>query len=317
MKHLFWLCGIGLAFGMVNVTTADEFDVPCVKPTTQIPFTYQECLNQKGVARVGNMVQTPFGDFPYPIGLIDKTGKLILPAIYHEIDFPDDWAYDSYTEPSDALIVVAQRDGGESMFGKLGIDDTFGLVNEKGEFVVPMGFYDDIGGFSDGLSRVAKGDKYGYIDSRASVVIPIVYDYAELYFTDGFAGVKGQGKYGIIDKQNRPVIAFAYDDAEVLSGRLFAVAKDRQYALISPEGKFLSDYQYEMIMPTHYGDTYVVRQQGKYGLINEQAEVLIAPNYDYVGVDFEKTYADDNTNDKIYFKAELGDSTESFAITCK
>lgn len=70
-------------------------------------------------------------------------------------------------------------------------------------------------------------------------------------------------------------------------------------------------------MPTHYGDTYVVQQQGKYGLINEQAEVLIAPNYDYVGVDFEKTYADDNTNDKIYFKAELGDSTESFAITCK
>ncbi|STY98884.1 KWG Leptospira [Moraxella lacunata] len=317
MKPLFWLCGIGLAFGVANVANADEFDASCVKPTTQIPFTYQECLNQKGVARVGNMVQTPFGDFPYPIGLIDKTGKLILPALYHEIDFPDDWAYDSNTEPSDVLIVVTQRNSQESMFGKLGKNDTFGLVNEQGEFVVPMGFYDDIGGFYRGLSRVAKDGKYGYIDSRASVVIPVVYDYAGLSFIDGFASVKGQGKYGIIDKQNRPVIAFIYDGAEVLSERLFAVAKDEQYALMSPDGKFLSDYQYEMIIPAYYGDTYVVRQQGKYGLINEQAEVLIAPKYDYVGVDFEKTYADDNTDDKIYFKAELGDSTESFAITRK
>lgn len=317
MKHLFWLCGIGLAFVVVNVATADEFDASCVKPTTPMPFTYQECLNQKGVARVGNVVQTPLGDFPYPFGLIDKTGKLILPAIYHKIDFPDDWAYDSYTEPSDALIVVAQRDSQELMFGDLGIDDTFGLINEKGEFVVPMGFYDNIGGFYRGLSVVKKGDKYGYIDSRASVVIPIVYDYAGLSFTGGFASVEKQGKYGIIDKQNHPVIAFAYDGAEVLSERLFAVAKDGQYALISPDGKFLSDYQYEMIMPTHYGDTYVVQQQGEYGLINEQAEVLIVPNHDYVGVDFEKTYADDNTDDKIYFKAELGDSTESFTITRK
>lgn len=111
-----------------------------------------------------------------------------------------------------------------------------------------VGLYDEIGGFSGGLSLVRQGDKYGYIDSRANVVIPIVYDYAELYFTDGFVGAKSQGKYG---------------------------------------------------------------------LINERAEVLMTPKYDYVGVDMDKTYADDNADDKVYFKGELGADAQSFAIARK
>ncbi len=71
--------------------TQQEKAFGCVKPKTEQKFDYVECINQKKFAIVGNIVQTPHGDFPYPLGLVDNNGKLILPNEYHAITYPREW----------------------------------------------------------------------------------------------------------------------------------------------------------------------------------------------------------------------------------
>lgn len=152
----------------------------CIKPKTNPSFDYVECLNKKDMARVGNIIQTPFGEFPYPLGLVDKDGKVILANEYHQIDFPEDWEWDRHSLTSDALILVAKRDlANNPMFGNLGVNGLYGLVDSQGTFIVPFGQYDEINPFYDnGLASVAKDGKYGFIDTKGNVAIPLTYDYA-------------------------------------------------------------------------------------------------------------------------------------------
>lgn len=283
----------------------------CIKPTPEISVHYQECLSKKGVALVGQMIETPIGDLPYPFGLIDKTGKVIVPLEYYRIDFPRDWEYDSYSEPSEGLILLTQRDiSQDGLLGRFNQTETYGLVNEKGEFIVPMGVYDEIGGFSDGLAMVKKSEKYGFMDSAGKIIIPMIYDYASLYFKDGFLSVKKDTKFGIIDKQNNIVIPFDYDYTDVLAENLFKAERNDKYALLDGNNQPLTNFEYDMITSTHYLNTYVVEKDNKYGLINERGNLLIDVNYDYIGVDFKKTYANDKK--KVYFKASIDDKELSF-----
>lgn len=140
----------------------------------------------------------------------------------------------------------------------------------------------------------------------------MIYDYASLYFTDGFAGVKKDTKFGVINKQNNIIIPFDYDDVDVLLENLFKVKKDGYYALIDGNNQPLTNFEYEMILTTHYSNTYVVKKENKYGLINEKGKLLIDIRYDYIGVDFKKTYDEANVDRKTYFKASIDDKELSF-----
>lgn len=305
----YWLLAF-LLFGQLSYANDNGVD-DCIKPTPEISVDYQECLSKKGFARVGQIIQTEFGGFPYPLGLIDKTGKVIVPVEYYRIDFPRDWEYDSYSEPSEALILLTQRDiSQDGLFGDFAETESYGLVNEQGEFIVPMGVYDEIGGFSDGLAMVKKSEKYGFMDSAGKIIIPMIYDNARLYFKDGFLSVKKDTKFGIIDKQNNIVIPFDYDYTDVLAENLFKAERNDKYALLDGSNKPLTNFEYDMITSTHYLNTYVVEKDNKYGLINDKGKLLIDIKYDDIGVDFEKTYANDEN--KVYFKASIDDKELSF-----
>lgn len=99
--------------------------------------------------------------------------------------------------------------------------------------VVPLGKYDYVENFSEGLAVVCIGDystgKYGYIDATGKEVIPCKYDRAS-GFHSGLAAVcvgryPNKENWGFIDKTGREVIAPQYDRAYRFSGDYAIVEK--------------------------------------------------------------------------------------------
>ena len=110
------------------------------------------------------------------------------------------------------------------------VSDGWGLVDTKGNFIIPIGMYDKINQFYDnGLAAVEVDSKYGFINTKGELVIPLMYDYA-FGFSDGLAEVKYQGLYGVIDVNNRTVIDFKHQHLELLKPNLVAVKDGDRYA---------------------------------------------------------------------------------------
>lgn len=308
-----WLIGVALiSLPISAVANQTDYLLPtCIKPKTEPSFDYVECLNKKGVARVGNLIQTPFGEFPYPLGLINKDGNIIVANEYHRIYFPQDWEWDNPLSMSDALILVIKRDLSQNpMFGNLGVHELYGLVNPQGEFIVPLAQYDYISSFYDsGLTSVAKDGKYGFIDSRGKVAIPLIYDYA-YNFDDGFASVKYQGRYGVIDTLNNTVIDFNYQNTKTLNNLTgdiyFAIKSNDKYALFNQQLKQLTDFSYDMIDAISFSELFIVGNQDKYGMIDNTSKLIIPIQFDYIYDSL--TYIDDDYDKpRSHIKARQGD----------
>lgn len=273
--------------------TESEKTLGCIKPKTEQKFDYVECLNLKGFAIASNIVETPFGEMPYPMGLVDKTGKIILPNDYYKIAYPREWQYDSsYADTNkklpDGLVIVVKRDfKNNPMFGKLGVSEVYGAVNEQGEFIVPLGKYDEIYEFYDnGLILVKKNDKYGYIDSNGNEVIPLIYDKAETF--DGKYTVVAQNNHHLVINTNgQTVLNFdGYDYVSSLKGlndnQYFAVEKNQKFALFDENKKQLTDFRYDLIRPIYFSDLLIVDENNKVGVIDNTGKQIIPTKYDYI-----------------------------------
>ena len=81
------------------------------------------------------------------MGLIGKSGEILLPPIYKNI----------FDDEGKGFIV-------EDTLGNRG------YVNNKGRFILPCK-YDDVGGMQDGMMAVATSTKCGYVDSTGIWVI--------------------------------------------------------------------------------------------------------------------------------------------------
>lgn len=111
-------------------------------------------------------------------GLIDKTGKEILPAIYELVEW-----------------------NSERGIAKVACDGLFGLCDRDGKELVPF-IYRWMGGTENDLILVFSEKHYGYIRQDGTAVIPFRYDDA-YDFKDGTALVVRGGKSYKIDMQGR------------------------------------------------------------------------------------------------------------------
>ncbi|HPH24848.1 MAG TPA: WG repeat-containing protein, partial [Chitinophagaceae bacterium] len=107
-----------------------------------------------GLAAVGI-----FGQY----GFIDKTGKLILPAIY-----------------DDARQFV-------NGFASVKIDGKWGFINSKGRIIIEPK-YDDVKSFSENKVGIKINDKWGFINVLGKEIVPPKYGDVE-FFSEGMAAV--------------------------------------------------------------------------------------------------------------------------------
>ncbi len=118
-----------------------------------------------------------------------------------------------------------------------------GLINRKGELVVPF-VYDNIDYFTDeDLIYVKNDGKYGYLNPEGKLAIDLKYEAAEP-FQDGRAIVKLNGKYGMINTQDMFTIDPVYDEIIDMYDGYYILRRGNMHTVMNPNK--LLDFKYEM-----------------------------------------------------------------------
>jgi hypothetical protein len=154
-------------------------------------------------------------------GIIDLTGKLIVPYKYMRIDGPVEGMYKvsiwndkekwGFLDNTGNEVVSCKFDKAEYFsedVAAICLDHKWGFIDKTGKLVIPLK-YASAGSFENGLAPVSINNKSGYINHHGDYVISPVYDYA-YGFKDGFGIVKKDNKEGMVDTDGNLVLEVKY-----------------------------------------------------------------------------------------------------------
>lgn len=212
-------------------------------------------------------------------GLIDTTGRWVIPAKYETMFFVND-----------------------SLFtGKYPIHDNYyvtDLLNDKGEILATYDIIYAIG--VKGLSKVVKNNKENFIDSKGKLLFPLQYyvnieDTRQLYFS-----LASDDKKSLVDIHGKSVLPTKYEWlawADKAKGYSFVQLNGKQ-GIIDMDGKEIIPVIYNSMLniemlPGHRLDIenltkwkescWVANLNGKYGLIDKQGKVIVPFKHSYAG----------------------------------
>ena len=198
-------------------------------------------------------------------GLIDFTGKEIIPADYEEIV---------------AIIGI------ENSY-KVKKDGKYGITNSDGKIVVEPKYADiDILGKDNKSGFIVKDDsgKYGIIDYSNNEVLQIKYDSIEKIYGNDLYVVTVEKKQKVVNKQNEDVLTDGFDSIkQILTTQENAViyVKDNKYGVMNISGKVLIEAQYDKLEEAKTG-IFIAQKDNKYGIINTNKEEKIPFEYNSI-----------------------------------
>ena len=228
---------------------------------------------------------------------IDKKGNAIT-----EFEYVDRWdSYGYHAEVSETGLISVIRKAGEDM-------REYGVINKKGEVIIPFGKYKDIFIDNSGLISVEKQMdvdedgkpiyKWGCIDEKENIIIPFEYEDIDYSSESGLFAVQkmnayGELKYGYIDEKGQECIPFQFEKAYSFQNGLAAVYERGEFfdylGFINEQGKLVIPFQY----PLSYGyfdenqrciiwstnENNEGEYEDKYGLINSQGDEILPIQY--------------------------------------
>ena len=190
--------------------------------------------------------------------------------------------------------------------------DFAGFIDEKGKFIVkPM--FDAASDFYEGLSVVSRNDSVYFINKQNINPFNKIYSDASV-FRNGIAPVKQNNKWFFINRQGQ-TISRIYDEISELSDNVYVVKSADKYGsldhfgqtMLEPKfdklGDFKNGYAYymekgsygfisrngslhkaefEWISDFNQEQIAVIKQNGKYGLINVLGKKILEPAYDQI-----------------------------------
>jgi hypothetical protein len=160
-----------------------------------------------------------------------------------------------------------------------------GIIDPAGKYVVPPKF-DSISPYSEGRAIVIDEQGFKVLDQDGRIITGTAYGYIAAY-RDGRAvftpvsGQVGEQRYGYLDLQGTEVIPARYENAaDFQDDKAIVKLKEKEYALIRPDGKHIATYPYAFVgMPGEGLLPFQKEPDGKYGYINERGKVIISPQY--------------------------------------
>lgn len=230
-------------------------------------------------------------------GVIDKTGKVIVPPYYDEVQIPNPskpvfiCMYDYDTEKNQYKIKVF-NDKSEQILYQYIIVEAINL--NSGLSAIP---------YEKSVLKYKDKDKYGLIDFDGKVIVKAKYDEIQSFdYNEGLLLVKKNGKFGIVNINGVTVVDEKYDkiesDAYYEEGSNYRksgyiVAKKNgdsyKYGFINCKGTKLLDTKYEQIGRINNTDKnddvyLVVFENGKAGFYQNNKRI-IKNDYDDIGYD--------------------------------
>jgi len=156
--------------------------------------------------------------------------------------------------------------------------------------------------FINGVARFKQNGKYGYVLKNKEVLCAAEYDEADIKFVEDRAWVSLDGKYGFVDRESGElVIPIVYDQVTRFENGFSKVEKDELKGLVNKDGvlygldKPLTELVKDKYFKSRYSKigTFKPVQKGKstqlakvrsidglWGYINQEAELVVTPEYD-------------------------------------
>jgi len=245
------------------------------------------------------------------IGLMSKEGKVIADPIYDDIK-----------------MLISKRTECESLY-TLELDRLKGLINQCGKIISPV---ENIR-----ISNLKRDkDEEALIELKKHHRSHIVYNGVKS--TKSFDEVKyirnkdlpiiittSLNKSGLYNyKSNEVVIEPSYDEIKQLGQtNLFVANKNGKFGLLSPKGKILLDFSYD-IAPKIFSHSHdysefkvKVRIDGLYGVLDDKLNFLVQPKYHFIGRSYNERlrvmnsykwgYLDDSLNEVIGLKYDYAE----------
>lgn len=241
-------------------------------------------------------------------------GKMVLLPEYSSIEELKDhiwllqndssyFLFNSQTGKKDTLPFKMVSLTGEN--GVLLVNDDNGarLFDPVAGRVITDGF-ENIYTFHDHLAIAQKQGKLGVIDAQGRTVIPFIYTQVS-DFRNGMAVVqKNNEQYGVIDSTGREIIPIEYDKPEGFLNAsdyiiddailLFKESPDANYllkGLARKDGKIIAPPQYEIMWKDENAQRFLVRKNGKFGVLSADGTWIVPAIYDDAHADNINRYA--------------------------
>jgi len=221
-------------------------------------------------------------------GVLDNSGKVLIPVLYNYVDCNDDYAIVKL----DTLVGIYRYDNTmvvpiENRLIALEDDKKFYIIYNKG--IYPCYYhisgikFDSKDEIDSKLSVVSVAGKYGIIDNDAHFIIPLKYDKIERFWYGKFTLAYLNGKAGFLSNKGVETVPCKYDYLSNFTDGIALAEIDKKKGYIDTLGN--------VRIPLIYDEIYVfkgnknikeVLLNGKHGLINAlEGKELIQPIYDY------------------------------------
>jgi hypothetical protein len=219
-------------------------------------------------------------------GVIDKTGKTILPNEYDQIVIDSLTAliqtknggkWGVYNKQAKQLIPIrynavrVQPDG--SIVASL--DGKWGVVDKKGSTLIPFQ-YQYIGDFSFGKARAKNENAVGVIDNRGNWLVEPIFE-ATRIINDSLCVYFTNGRSGIINT-HRKEMRLAVDSLGVMDNGFILARNLGKYGLYNQKAKEIIPVQYDYLSSFGADSMITVRIGDKEGLINVKGKLILNPS---------------------------------------
>lgn len=204
-------------------------------------------------------------------GVVDEAGKEILPLEFDNIQF---------------FLPVEQ----ENWCFLCLKDNQYYLYSFQGKVIKKYETeFDRITPAKFDFFKVVKQGKHGLVNSLMKPVVPVEYDdIRETPFIEIFGVGKGK-KFAFFNRKGEQLTEFKYDNWEKYNYGNIIAEIDGKYGLLDETGKEISEFTNQNIGFQEFSEIagmelyskyYVVRQNGKYGFMDFNGHIVLAPSFD-------------------------------------
>lgn len=186
------------------------------------------------------------------IGLVDTSGKIILPAKYKTVGVMG----------KDDLIAIQEKSG------------LWGYADRSGAVVITPQ-YEDASDFLDGVAIVRKAGKMGLIDRQNKIVVDFIYNNARSMNNTGFIPVKKGDLWGAIDAKGKVVADFKYDQLSNMQDGVAWARYQEKWGLLDAKKNWKEVPGIKDARGFVNGQSVVTNEDGLTGVIDKSGKVII------------------------------------------
>lgn len=193
-------------------------------------------------------------------GLIDFSGKEVLPANYEDIS----------TMQGIEKTLILTKDG------------KYGLYNSVSKTVFADTTYTSVAPFgktyNDGYIVKNENGKYGILGSEGKIILDATHDKIMKVSGNDKYVVQDGVKTKLISKDGTTILETGFDEIIEIDGDNLVIKKAGKYGIISTTGETLIDPAFDYL-ENCFGDYYIAKTAGNYGVIKLNKDICIEIKY--------------------------------------